>query len=62
MAELPRNMFFQGLSDTVFFSYKLDIFTIKKVWHESCNTFTVKKLWCYNFFIVEIIVKSVNLT
>ena len=43
-----------ALSNTVFFS-RLNY--DKK----SCNIFIIKKLWCYHFFIVEIIAESVNL-
>ena len=40
------NMFFQGLSDTAFFfRTNYDIFIIKKLQHENCSIFIIKKLW-----------------
>ena len=48
------NMFYQSFSVTAFYSLTHDIVIIKTLFY---NTYQVR---CYRFFIVEIIVESVN--
>ena len=52
---LSCNMFCQAFSVIAFFPVKYDIFIIIKLFY---NTHQVR---CYHFFIVEVIVESVNL-